>query len=99
MAERRVFTKEFKAQAVELANRGDKTVEQVAKDLGIAANRIYHWRKASREAEAQGLEAFPGQGNPRDEEMYRLRKRVRELEEANEILKKAAAIFLEKKPQ
>jgi transposase len=99
MAERRVFTNEFKANAIELAGRGDKTIEQVAKDLGINANRIYRWRKRAKDAEEQGTKAFPGHGNPRDEELFQLRKRVRELEDANEILKKAAVIFMERKPQ
>jgi transposase-like protein len=38
---------------------------------------------------ATGLRAFPGHGRPRDEELVRLRKEVRALRNANEILKKA----------
>jgi transposase len=99
MAERRTFTKEFKANAVELAERGDRSIPEIAQELGIAVNRIYRWRKQKQEAEAGGVKAFPGHGNPRDEELDRLRKENARLREANEILKKAAAIFLERKPQ
>jgi transposase len=42
---------------------------------------------------------FPGRGNPRDEELTRLRKEVADLRETNEILKKATAIFAAIKPR
>lgn len=51
---------------------------------------VYRWR---RQLEAEGVRAFPGNGNPRDEELARLRKEVRELREERDILRKAAAIF------
>jgi transposase-like protein len=45
------------------------------------------------------LPAFPGRGRPRDEELARLRKEVKTLKMANEILKKAAAIFAQGDPR
>jgi transposase len=50
-------------------------------------------RSELREAREGETRIFPGTGNPRDEELVRLRKRATELEEVNEILKKAAAVF------
>jgi transposase-like protein len=44
-------------------------------------------------ASFKALFSFPGRGRPRDEELARLRKEVKSLREANEILKKAAVIF------
>ena len=35
---RRRYDREFKREAVKLATRGDKTMTQVARDLGISAN-------------------------------------------------------------
>ncbi|MDR0639649.1 MAG: hypothetical protein LBG27_12240, partial [Spirochaetaceae bacterium] len=46
-----------------------------------------------------GLEVFPGLGTPRDAEAARLRRRAADLEEADEILKKAAAIFAKSSPR
>jgi len=72
--ERRVYTKEFKAEAVALAEKKEKPISQIAKDLGINENVLYRWMQVSREAEGSGIRAFPGHGRPRDEELARLRK-------------------------
>jgi transposase len=97
--ERRVYSKEFKAEAVALAEKREKPVSQVAKDLGINENQLYRWIQQSREAAKGGLPPFPGHGKPRDEELSRLRKEVKALREANEILKKAAVIFAQTDPR
>jgi transposase len=49
--------------------------------------------KQRRKQSAPDVRVFPGHGRPRDEELTRLRKEVKSLREANEILKKAAVIF------
>jgi transposase len=97
--ERRVYSKEFKAEAVALAEKREKPVSQVAKDLGINENQLYRWMQQAREAAGTGLPPFPGHGRPRDEELSRLRKENKALREANEILKKAAAIFAQMEPR
>ena len=82
------YSREFKLEAVgPLENKSGKEVEEA---LGIASGMVYRWR---RQLEAEGVRAFPGNGNPRDEELARLRKEVRELREEWDILRKAAAIF------
>jgi transposase len=97
--ERRVYTKEFKAEAVALAKKQEKPINQVAKDLGVSEKILYRWLQKSREAAGSGLHPFPGNGRPRDEELSRRRKEVKSLREANEILKKAAVIFAQVGPQ
>ena len=92
-SERRVYTKEFKAEAVALAEKREKPISQVAKDLGINENMLRRWMQASRETAESGMQAFPGHGRPRDAELARLRKKNKALHETNEILKKAAVIF------
>jgi len=41
----------------------------------------------------ENLRVFPGQGNPRDEELARLRKELADVTLERDILKKAVAIF------
>ena len=91
--ERRVYTKEFKTEAVALAEKKEKPISQIAKDLGLNENMLRRWMQTSRETAGSGTQAFPGHGRPRDEELARLRKENKSLKEANEILKKAAVIF------
>jgi len=99
MGKRRTYTKEFKESAVELYHSSGKSTQEVAGDLGIHQENLNRWLRESNESKAKNIRAFPGQGNPRDEELYRLKKRVAELEETNEILKKAMVFFVEKKPR
>jgi transposase len=92
-SERRVYTKEFKAEAAALAEKREKPISQIAVDLGLNESVLRRWMQETRSAKGNGTAAFPGRGRPRDEEPARLRKEVKSLREANEILKKAAAIF------
>jgi transposase len=91
--ERRKYTRDYKEAAVAMAEREDRTVGQVARELGINVSMLARWRTEMRVARESEITVFPGNGKARDEEMVRLRKRVAELEDANEILKKAAVIF------
>ena len=87
---RKKYTKEFKLEAVRMLEAGDRTGQQVERDLGIGSGQVYKWR---REFEASGERAFPGNGTPRDEELVRLRKENASLREDREILRKVVAMF------
>lgn len=91
MTDRKVFTNEFKREAVRLAQeRGN--VSETARDLGIHATLLHRWKRRLREA-AENEVAFPGHGNPKDPELARLQRENARLKEENEILKKAVGIF------
>ena len=99
ITERRVYTKEFKAEAVTLAEKREKPITQIASDLGLNESVLFRWVTEAREAAGNGNQAFPGHGRPKDAELARLRKENKALREANEILKKAAVIFAQGEPQ
>ena len=88
---RRVFTPEFKAEAVRLCKVGDRTVRQVAVDLDLTETSLREW--------VQRIEVDAGEGSPgaltttEREELVRLRRDNHRLKMEREILKKAAAFF------
>jgi len=89
---RKQFTKEFKQQAVRLLEEGIKPVAVLARELGVARNKLYLWQQ---ESQTKGEGAFPGQGRraPAEAELARLKRENERLREENEILKKAAKYF------
>ena len=97
--ERRSYTKEFKTEAVALAEKKEKPISQVAKDLGLNENVLRRWITEARESAGTKINVFPGHGRARDAELIRLRKENKALRNANEILKKAAVIFAQEEPQ
>lgn len=89
---RRVYTAEFKQEAVALSKSSGKTMAEIERDLGLSKGLLKHW---VRQAEADGTAAFPGHGRlkPEDEELRRLRREVEILRQERDILKKVVAIF------
>lgn len=89
-APRSKFSKEFKAEAVRLCET--RSMTEVAESLGVTPSLLCRWRRA---AERDGSDAFRGNGKRRasEEEIRQLRKRIADLEEEKDILKKAAAYF------
>ncbi len=71
----KVYTKEFKQQAVQLAQTSGKPIAQVARELGISDTSIHQWRK---ELAQHGTEAFPGSGHQTalEEENRRLKREL-----------------------
>jgi len=92
---RKSYSAEYKKEAVRLAQTQGMTKAQVARDLGLDDNLLGKWCLQSQE---QGSKAFPGHGNPADEELAKLRKEVELLRREREILKKAVGIFSQLQP-
>ena len=92
---RRRYSKQFKTDAVELVLRSNKTVAEIAGDLGIRAELLYRW-KAAYQYQAKQNSSFPGNDHLKDPETEKLRRLERELQsvkEERDILKKALALF------
>ncbi len=83
------YPAEFKAEAVKLARSGGKPVSEVARDLGVSYESLRHWVKQSEidSGEREGLRT------DEREELTKLRREVKVLQQEREILKKAAAFF------
>src|SRR6202171_5602786 len=89
---RRTYTPEFKAEAVRLVTEQGYSVAEAARSLGLSDNLLRNWKQA---LEAQGEQAFPGQGklSPFEEENRRLRAENERLLAERYTLKKAPACF------
>jgi len=94
---KRVFSREFKLEAVKLVKERAVSKSQVARDLGIHVNVLRKW-VANYEADAG--QSFPGRGKMRadDAEVARLRRELAKTKTERDILKKAIAYFA-KEPQ
>ncbi len=91
---RKKYAKEFKEEAVRYLLDSGKTIQEVSDRLGIKYYLLSRWKREYMEHRDN---AFPGQGNPKDKEIYELKKRLADLEMENAILKKATAIFSREK--
>ena len=88
---RRSFTDEFKASAVRLVLEEGKTVAAAARDLDLTESALRNWVEQARTDAGRGK---PGALTTAErEELGRLRKENRILQEEREILRKAAAFF------
>ena len=90
--ERQKFTRDFKIEAVRLSQEPGRSVVSVARDLDIHSNTLTKWRG---EYLKHADDAFPGKGHlhSKDEEIRQLRRKLADVTEERDILKKAVAIF------
>ena len=89
---RKIYTRAFKQEAVQLAQSSDKSTSEIEDDLGITRGLLAKWK---RKLSQEGDEAFRGQGRrtAAEAEIHQLRRENAILKQAREILKKALAIF------
>lgn len=85
----RRFSKEFKLRAVQRVVEEDRSVAEVARELGISVTLLYRWK-------ADYL-AVPGEGplpkETADQEVKRLRRENERLRQERDFLKKAVGFF------
>jgi len=80
------YDEEFKRQTVSKVMDG-QSVRSVSREIGVSESQIHKWKRAvlkNGDGQQSGSELAETQA---------LKKRIRELEMENEILKKAALIF------
>lgn len=94
------YPAQFKADAVALyRSRPGATIAQIADDLGVNRETLRSWVRAEDQRRGTGRpsagSARPALATPAsvEEENAELRRRVRELEEERDILRKAARYF------
>ncbi len=83
------YPPEFKEEAVRLMRSSGKPLAQISRDLDVAEQTLRNWREQDEvdEGEREGLTTTER------EELGRLKKRVKVLEQEKEVLRKATAFF------
>ena len=99
---RRVYSREFKMEAVRLSREPGRKLSDLARELGISYGVLREWRRQAtlREGMAEE-EVFPGNGHQarQEEEIRQLKKELERVRQERDFLKKAAAYFAKNEPQ
>jgi transposase len=91
----RIYTREFKVEALQLLARGGKSAAQLERELGITKGMLLKWRDRYRvDDQRQSLE--PSDLEAARAEVRRLRRELEVTAQERDILKKAVAIFSHK---
>ena len=96
---RRLFTKDFKEEAVQHWQESGKSAEEVAVALGLPDGKyLSRWKHNLLK---KGADAFPGNGKQlgKDAEIAKLRRQLKDIEQERDILKKHCAFSQSPKSQ
>lgn len=90
MAKGKRYDEEFKKETVKYILENNKPVAQVAREVDINENTLHGWvKKYGQQPEIKAVQKFSSS----NAELKALQKQLRDLEEENEILKKAMHYF------
>lgn len=79
--------KQFRDDVVAVARRGEAPIRDIARDFGISESCVRNWLRAADAAEGR----HGSGGRAESDELRELRRRNRQLEQENEVLRRAAA--------
>lgn len=87
----RPYPPEFRREAVRLVEATGRPYREVAAELGVSSESLRIWLK---QEQLDRGEREDGLTSDEREELRRLRRQVRELEQEREILKRAVTFFV-----
>lgn len=84
------YDETFKKETVKYILENNKPVAQIARETGVNTNTLYSWiKKYSEQPEVKSVQTF----STPEAELKAMQKQLRDLEEENDILKKAMHYF------
>jgi transposase len=83
----KAYPKEFRDDVVAVARKGEASVSQIARDFGVSEGALSNWLKKADIEDGNR----PGLSDADRVELREAKKRIRLLEQENEVLRRAAA--------
>ena len=81
------YPKQFRDDVVAVAGKGQAPLNQIAKDFGISEGCLHNWMKKADVEDGNR----PGLNDAERKELREANKRIRLLQQENEVLRRAAA--------
>ena len=93
--QRKSYNEAFRREAVRLSEQPGRNATEVARELGIHPGQIYNWRTQFNKLSKAQFTKTEGTNfaKAESEEVRRLKKRIAELEQERDFLKKATVYF------
>jgi len=92
---RRQYDENFKRHAVDLTLQGNRTLRQVAEELGVSEGLIYDWRSKYAPRAGAAPTGAPQNLDDATKEIARLRSELVRMQERENVLKKSLGILSE----
>lgn len=83
----KAYPKEFRDDVVDVARQGQAPLKQIAKDFGISEGTLSNWMKRADVEDGHR----PGVTDEERAQLREAKRRIRLLEQENEVLRRAAA--------
>ena len=89
----KAYPEEFRRDVIAVARKGETSVRQVARDFGISETCLARWLRLAERDDGDGSAVSPSARAVEQAQLRDAQKRIRLLEQENEILRRAAAYF------
>lgn len=89
----KAYPEEFPRDVIAVARKGEASVRQVAKDFGVSEYCLARWLRLADRDDGISATTAPSAKAVKQAELREAQKRIRLLEQENEILRRAAAHF------
>jgi len=89
----KAYPEEFRRDVIAVARKGETSVRQVAKDFGVSESCLARWLRLADRDDGISVAAVPSGKAVEQAELREAQKRIRLLEQENDILRRAAAYF------
>ena len=88
--EKKKFTQEFKQDTIDYYHSSGKSIREVSEEIGIGSSTLSRWLSDARKNDGKSSGNY---SSDKDKEITRLKKELKDTQDALTILKKAMGIL------